>query len=503
MIGLNIMLGMILWNLVMSMWHYKKGYRNKFLYCGLIGFSGETDFNPKYIDINIVWNSLERGEDATGLFSPKNGVKKSLTKGSHYVLHSKNEMINDNYLIAHVRAATVGLKTEVNNAHPFERGNFILAHNGTLFNHSDLADKYNLAKADYSVDSDIIAGCINEVGDIATVLKEINGAAALLIHDKRNPKVLYAFTNGERPLWRGNDNKGNMYISSLGETLYFLGLTGIKEFKKNNLYSIENGKIIDHKKIKNVPYIKPTVFTTTTTTTRNQTRSYNDGVDYWKDCWVRASFTAANMFEKTYVEVFKGDYYNVVGQDPDKERCIIIKYNGEDVSVYKSFFEQNDIIHEGDYLKLRVNQVSNTGTLEATKGDIVIATQVYQDGDVTTKFFEAGRGALSFRNKSNFIPLTPDEKAALFIVPNTNFLEAIAESSRTAPTCDIKRDENIQIMVGEALLDDFFIEFDEKVEELNDIAAKTNNVTLKAKVVELLDLIFIARNELLEPNITT
>lgn len=502
MIGLNIMLGMILWNLVMSMWHYKKGYRNKFLYCGLIGFSGETDFNPKYIDINIVWNSLERGEDATGLFSPKNGLKKSLTKGSHFILKAENTLVNDNYLIAHVRAATIGLKTEVNNAHPFERGNFILAHNGTLFNHNDLADKYNLVKSDYSVDSDIIAGCINQVDDIATVLKEINGAAALLIHDKRKPTILYAFTNGERPLWRGNDNKGNMYISSLAETLYFLGLTGIKEFKKNNLYAIEEGKIIDHKKIKNIPYIKPTVHVTTTTT-RTTNTNHLHVIDYWKDCWIRGSFTTSCMIGNIYVEIVKDEYYKSNGTDPNNERVAIISYNNEDVPIYKSYFVQNDVIHEGDYLKVRVNQLSTTGMLLANAGDIVIATTVYSDGDVASKFFDAGRGNLSFRNKSNFLPLTAMEKALLFIKPDNTGLEVTPQTTTKPFESSTSRDENVQIMVGEALIDDFFIEFDKKVEELNDLAAKTNNTELKAKVVELLDLIFIARNEILEPNITT
>lgn len=224
--------------------------------CGQIGYSSEKPFDIEKIKTLMVWNSLERGEDSTGLYSPKNGLKKSILKGSEFIVsNAKNyEILPDNIFMAHLRAKTIGA-INVDNAHPFKRGNWVLQHNGTLTNHHDLIRKYELNYAEYDVDSDVICGALDKSGDILTVLSEIDGPAALIIQNITNPNRLYVFKNKERPLFKGTlDN--SMYISSIENSLKLIGCNNVKEFKDNYLYTIENGLILKNspREIKNKPY---------------------------------------------------------------------------------------------------------------------------------------------------------------------------------------------------------------------------------------------------------
>jgi len=41
--------------------------------CGQLGYSGTKPFDIEKIKLLTLWNSLERGEDATGFYSPLNG----------------------------------------------------------------------------------------------------------------------------------------------------------------------------------------------------------------------------------------------------------------------------------------------------------------------------------------------------------------------------------------------------------------------------------------------
>jgi len=478
--------------------------------CGIIGYSGKKNFNSRYIDVTILWNSLERGEDATGIFSPKNGIKKSLTKGSHYILYAKNQLIPDNYLIAHVRAATVGAKTDVNNAHPFERGNFILAHNGTLTNHKDLASKYELPSTEYAVDSDIVAGCIDKADDISTVLKEINGPAAFLIHDKRNPELLYAFTNGERPLFRGIDNLGNMYISSLEETMYFLGLTSVKEFKENTLYTIKNGTITHTRKIKNIPYIKPVTPTVNTHTGYN---THSTSIDFWKFCTLRSMYSTAFMYGQKYIEIRKDSYYHCEGVQENNDKMVRVDYEGEKILLPKIYLNHEDVVYTGDFLKVKedvLDPSSLNGAFKAKKGDIVVATQIYMDGDVSTRFHDSPKAALGYLPKTHFVKLTEEEKAALYSnKPDINSLEEGLAADIIALREDEENNTNRpndaglsdQIVVDEGMLDKFFEEIDDKLESLNSKLATEDTASLRLEIVGLLDYVFIAKNNLLMPTI--
>lgn len=212
--------------------------------CGIVAYSGIDPYNIDKIKLLLTYNSLERGSDALGIYSPSIGIIKKA--GDPIDLMS--ELLPkeaDNFFIGHVRAATVGDKSKDENAHPFERGEYIGVMNGTIKDYSSLITKRNLTPSDYSVDSDAIMAMIDADNNYSC-LREINGGCAILTVKKDNPNTLVLWRNNERPLYRGKLGNG-MYISSIHEALDIIGCTDIKEISPENLYTIRDGAVIKNK----------------------------------------------------------------------------------------------------------------------------------------------------------------------------------------------------------------------------------------------------------------
>jgi hypothetical protein len=225
--------------------------------CGLIGFSG-SDMNVDKIKLLLFWNSLERGKDATGIYSRQTGIIKDNNEARIFIKNNNDAFKNCNLFIGHVRAKTSGFNTK-DNAHPFSYNGIVLAHNGTLYQEIKLCQTMGLNYTDFDVDSEILAAGIGKTLD-TKVLTAYEGSAAVLFtdHNNKNSDILYAYRDKNRPLFRGSlDN--SLYISSIKESLEFIGCNNIKEFKENHLYAIKNGKIDSYVKIKN-----PNVISTTT-----------------------------------------------------------------------------------------------------------------------------------------------------------------------------------------------------------------------------------------------
>ena len=530
--------------------------------CGLFGFSGKTPCNKKYMQLGIIWNSLERGEDSTGIYSPINGLKKSLTKGSHYVLHDENDFKVDKIMIAHVRAKTVGSAT-VENAHPFERGNYILAHNGTLTNHRDLIHKYELDSSLYNVDSDVICGCIAKNNNF-DVLKEIAGAAALLIHDKTNPELLYVFKNDQRPLWRGVDAKGNMYISSLCEPLYFMELFNVKEFKNDVIYTIKDGNIIKSIKVKNTPYNKPYVPAVNHNNydynNYNNNNSYNNYGNYnnvnnryslyendgtYLNVWLRSKWQMSHESPDNNYSLVKDTYYLVLGKSTDQHRFRVM-CNGVERCVPKGAFESSDLLQRNDLLVLLEDVPDGRGVFAGknvgSKGDLFKVSTVYNDADVgiCTIINEV---SLGYIDKKYVRKLSEKELADYRIastishVTNIKYIEDIknpiqldlfnstqdttplnSEPNNVADTNQSNNDEDYEaemnaynksydpmdmIEVDAAYLSEYFDESDNLLEEINELMSKDMYITpdLRGKVLELIDLNFIARYDIINEQV--
>jgi len=319
--------------------------------CGQLGYSGTKPFDIEKIKLLTLWNSLERGEDATGFYSPLNGHNRTLNKGSDVVIHNNFKLIPDTILMAHVRAKTIGLNT-LENTHPFKRGDWYLQHNGTLKNHLDLAHKYELSTMEYSVDSDVICGAISKQDNIS-VLKEIDGPAAIIIHKTTMPNKLFVFRNTERPLFRGMID-GCMYISSIKESLIYIGCESVKEFKVDTVYTICDGIVEKTVKINNTPYRRPFINTGYNNTTYG---NYNTNSGYYNsfvqpnelvNSWLRANFNDTSTTRK--FKLIQDKFYFICGAT--EFGMLEVKEKDEDNSpvetYHKSYFNTNDYLEIWD-----------------------------------------------------------------------------------------------------------------------------------------------------------
>lgn len=235
--------------------------------CGLVGFSGVNPFKIPVIRTLLWHNSIARkSTDSTGIYTPSMGIIKDVKPAKDFFkMEDKMSLLeeNDNILLGHVRAATVGDKTDVGSAHPWDFGSIVMMHNGTLKNYEELAKKYNIAKEDWKVDSQVLGLAIKknfESSDPFRVLSEYTGAAAVIVHHKER-NSLFVYRDDQRTLAYGYINDTDMYISSEIDILEIMGCTNIKSFDPFKVHEIKEGRIIAKMKVKTKKANKNTFLT--------------------------------------------------------------------------------------------------------------------------------------------------------------------------------------------------------------------------------------------------
>jgi len=388
------------------------------LFCGLAGFSGKKNYNAEKIKFLMYWNSIERGKDATGIFTPKSGIIKSNVKAENFINNKgiKKQIFPDKVIITHVRAKTIGTNS-VDNAHPFKYGNIILAHNGTLKNHIDLAKMYNFDTKDFPVDSQILANCVNinsKYDDKIKVLEQYEGAAALLFYNEELDS-LFCYHDKERPLFYGYIQGTEMYISSIKESLEAIECENIKEFDINYLYEIKNGNIVSKNK-----YISKEVVRSKSKIASGKDIVYKiinakkgtfklkckiddiSGIvysdckpEYIKGFWLRCdtgNSVISNLFKKTEL-LIKDNWYLALGK-PEEDSYKNVQGNFSEfqnsegnrgiISTTFKFDTTNFILQSNSYGILMAKLVfAGTENVLGEKGDIVfIKDYTYGENDV-------------------------------------------------------------------------------------------------------------------------
>lgn len=202
--------------------------------CGLSGIAGNIEPPDRNTFHDLLRISQIRGDDGTGMAvvqrdrpdeidllkvagDPSNLIS---IPDYHRLMFQKNRL-----LLGHNRSKTVG-SSSAEQAHPFQFGHIVGAHNGTLDyqSHWDL-DKH--ANWD-STDSQAIFKSIADVG-IDDTIKLMAGAWALVWYDT-GKHTLNMLRNKERPLYYAYDqSRTTLYWASEPNILYLaMGRNGIQ-----------------------------------------------------------------------------------------------------------------------------------------------------------------------------------------------------------------------------------------------------------------------------------
>jgi len=303
--------------------------------CGIVGFSGSSPFDTNKIEKLLLCN-MSRGTDATGIYNRKTIIKEA--KNAILFL-AENSLEPELKFIGHCRAGTVGSKTDNKNAHPFEYGEIVGVHNGTLRYTLDLAKIVDWTGKDWDVDSQILIKGIADNKHIE-MFKSLDGAAALIWSHKEEPSTIYCYRNDERPLFRGHVEEEGMYLSSIEESLQLIGCTSIKEIKPLCIYKITNGDVRTTSTIVIPPKKSKTTYGGTTYGGYN-TYPKNDFI---KDQWVKLKYALAGFStDKFYKVAFVNGTSISLLDDHGK---YVEKYHTQFVSTYNDVKSNNFVVFE-------------------------------------------------------------------------------------------------------------------------------------------------------------
>ena len=187
--------------------------------CGIIGYIGYRKAIP------IVMEGLKRleyrGYDSAGIAYFADGdINVKRCKGKIQQLDSivDAQKIESTSAIGHTRWATHG-KPSDENAHPHRSGGIVLVHNGIVENYVELKHKLQAEGFIFKsqTDTEVLCHLINKYASnlpledaVRSALKEVRGAYAFAVIDKREPDKIIAVRK-ESPL-----------VLGLGENEYFL-----------------------------------------------------------------------------------------------------------------------------------------------------------------------------------------------------------------------------------------------------------------------------------------
>ena len=162
--------------------------------CGVWGFCGKR-IHPAQKQAVALANAW-RGVDGCGMVYKDEDEDFCLWKTGDSIIEAcyrnlpPDDIWKTPFLLGHNRRKSQSLKngwSNKANAHPFKIGNIVLAHNGFISNHIELAKELGIKERD--VDSEVAAYLLDRIG--IEGLSQIQGMATLWWVDVRDPNAFY------------------------------------------------------------------------------------------------------------------------------------------------------------------------------------------------------------------------------------------------------------------------------------------------------------------------
>ena len=217
----------------------------------MCGIFGSTSFST-YAD--LYKSNCQRGNFAYGhLFISNRDIYINKHKGVTDLAEEFSKADQYRIFLGHTQAPTsCERQFNIQTSHPFDDGNFIVAHNGVLENHEDLARQYLPISPLSDVDSGYIPALLSESYDgddvvtISEMMSEIKGTFGCWIFSKHT-RQSYIVRSGSTLY--GNISTGNFSSTPAGDCNMTLqegiiycatqeGLTEVGNFKTNSQFFI-------------------------------------------------------------------------------------------------------------------------------------------------------------------------------------------------------------------------------------------------------------------------
>lgn len=201
---------------------------------GIMDYGDSLTVRQRTNVLSVLATSCEvRGTDATGIAYNTDShltiFKRPLAAHKMWFRLPKDA----NVIMGHTRMSTQGDKRFNYNNHPFwgkaGKTSFALAHNGVLYNDTQLQKKYRLPKTNIETDSYVAVQMLERHADLsfaslATVAEELEGSFTLSLLDDSNSVY---FIKGNNPLCLYYWRERNLYIYASTEEILKTALSRI------------------------------------------------------------------------------------------------------------------------------------------------------------------------------------------------------------------------------------------------------------------------------------